>query len=468
VSDPATTLERARETINAALGRDAGDLWLVGGSVRDALLGRSLGDWDLVVAGDPEAPARALARRLDAPVFPLSERHGAWRITTSEREIDVQGAPEGIEADLARRDFTVNAIALRLEDGTVRSVPDALVDLDECRLRLVADDGFRDDPLRLLRLVRLATQLDFVVDPATSAVARRDAGLAAEPAGERIRSELEAMLRARDPVDAFRELEELGLLAVVLPEVAGLRGVRQNGYHHLDVLDHTLQVLDAAADIGAHPDGVFGASGVRIARALGEPLDGASDVALAVRWAALLHDIAKPETRAERPNGEAGFPGHAALGAEQADRLLERLRAGGALRRCVAGLVREHLRLGFLVAADPPSARDIHRYRVATAPWEEAALVLSVADRLATRGLRARQRWIRRHQEAACTVAAALAEPIPPPLLRGDDLARELGIAPGPRIGELLGAIAEEQAAGNLTTAADALAYARERMIGDR
>lgn len=464
MNDVDAALDRARRLVLDAVGPAAGDLWLVGGAARDALLGRPLGDWDLVAPGDPEAAARALARRLDAPVFPLSERHGGWRITAADREIDVQGAPEGIDVDLARRDFTVNAIAVRLADGMVRAVPGADADLEQRRLRLVADDGFRDDPLRLLRLVRLAGQLDFEADDGTVAAARRDAHLAAATAPERIRAELEAMLRARDPVDAFRQLEELDLLAVVLPEVARLRGVRQNGYHHLDVLDHTLQVLDAAADIGAHPSATFGEQSERIAAALRAPLDGASDVELAVRWAALLHDIAKPETRDERPNGEAGFPGHAALGAEQADRILERLRAGSALRRCVAALVREHLRLGFLVAEAPPPAREIHRYRVATAPWEEAALVLSVADRMATRGVRARERWIRRHRETAGAIAAALGEAMPVPLIRGDELARELGIEPGPLLGELLKGLAEEQAAGAVGTREEALAYARGRV----
>lgn len=455
-----TRLDEARRLVVHGLGETDG-LWLVGGAVRDALLGRPLVDWDLVTEGDPEVAARAIGRRLGAPVFPLSDRHGAWRITAPEREIDVQGAPAGIEEDLDRRDLTVNAIALRLADGATREVAGAREDLEHRRLRLVRDDGFRADPLRLLRLARLAAQLDFDIEESTGTCARRDAALAAKPAAERVRAELDLMLRARDPVDPLRQLEDLGLLSVVLPEVAALRGVTQNGYHHLDVFDHTLQVVDAASDLIAHPASVFGAQGEAVSAALAVELDGQSDVALALLWAALLHDVAKPETRAERADGEAGFPGHAALGAERADALLQRLRCGSALRRCVAVLVREHLRLGFMVGTQPPDPRDVHRYRVATAPWELPSLVLSVADRWATRGPRARQRWIRRHQALAAALAETFVEPPAPPLIRGDRLAAALGLDPGPRIGELLERIAEEQAVGTVADEDAAVTFAR-------
>ena len=452
-------LEAARAEV-AGVVDDSG-AWLVGGAVRDVLLGRPLADWDLVTEGDPEALARAVGRALDAPVFPLSERHGAWRVADRGREVDVTGAPEGIDADLARRDLTVNAIAVHLADGRVAEAPGGLADVEAGLLRAVSDGAFRDDPLRLLRLVRLHAELGLAVEPGTAELARRDAGLAVEAAGERQRMELDRMLRSRDPVDALRLMGDLGLLAAVLPEVAALAGVEQNRYHHLDVLDHTLQVVDAAADLVGHPAGGFGAAADAVRAALAEPLDAESDVGLAVLWAALLHDVAKPWTRTVFEDGHVGFPGHAQEGAEASERILERLRASTALRRCVAVLVREHLRLGFLVSPGEPDARDVHRYRVATEPYGIASVVVSLADRWSTRGTRARQRWIRRHTELAERMALALAEPEPAPLVRGDRLAEALGCAPGPEIGELLARIAEEQAAGAVGTEDEAIAFAR-------
>ncbi|MFM7246027.1 MAG: HD domain-containing protein [Actinomycetota bacterium] len=452
-------LEAARAEV-ARVVDDPG-AWLVGGAVRDVLLGHPLADWDLVTEGDPEALARRVGRAVDAPVFPLSERHSSWRVADRGREIDVTGAPDGIAADLARRDLTVNAIALRLADGRVEEAPGGRADVEAGVLRAVSDGAFRDDPLRLLRLVRLHAELGLAVEAGTADLARRDAALAARAAGERQRMELERMLRSRDPVDALRLMGDLGLLAAVLPEVAALAAVDQNRYHHLDVLDHTLQVVDAAADLVEHPAGGFGAAADAVRAALAEPLDAESDVALAVLWAALLHDVAKPQTRTAFDDGHIGFPGHAQLGAEVADAILGRLRASTALRRCVAVLVREHLRLGFLVSAGEPDARAVHRYRVATDPYATASLVVSLADRWSTRGTRARQRWIRRHTELAERMALALAAPVPAPLVRGDRLAEALGVAPGPELGELLARIAEEQAAGAIASEADAIAFAR-------
>lgn len=453
-------LARALAPIQAAFAGD-GELWLVGGAVRDVLLDRPLADWDLVTTGDAERTARNYAKAIGAPVFPLSERHGAWRVIGDEHEVDITGAPDGITADLLRRDLTINAIAVRVVDGETLAVPGALDDLDERVLRAVGDSSFRDDPLRLLRLVRLSIELDLVVAPETAALAQRDAELAAEPAGERQRAELERILLSRDPVDGFRFLDELGLLGVVLPEVKALAAVEQNRYHHLDVLDHTLQVLDAATDLIEQPEFAFGAVAPAVAAALSEPLDADVDVALAVRWGALLHDIAKPYTRAEFENGHVGFPGHAQQGAELATAILGRLRYSAAMQKCVALLVREHLRLGFLVPDGELDARSVHRYRVATEPWAIASVVVSLADRWSTRGTRARQRWIRRHEQLAMEMAQALSAPVPAPLIRGDTLATALGCETGPTIGVLLAQIAEEQAAGSITNEAEAIAFAR-------
>ena len=460
MSDGLLRLQEALGPIRAAFA-DADDLWLVGGAVRDVLLGRPLSDWDLVTTGDAERTARAYAAAISAPVFPLSERHGAWRIVGDDYEVDVTAAPQGIATDLARRDLTINAIAVRVADGTLEAVPGALADVASGVLRAVSDQSFLDDPLRLLRLVRLAAELDLEIAPDTFLQARRDAGHAADPAGERQQAELERILLARDPIDGLRHLEDLGLLAVVLPEVAALRGVTQNRYHHFDALDHTLQVLDAAVDLSEHPEFAFGAAAGVVATALAEPIDADTDVALAVRWGALLHDIAKPQTRSVRDDGHVCFPGHAVEGAATAAVILARLRCSSALQRCVATLVREHLRIGFLVPSGDLDAREVHRYRVATELWGIASVVVSLADRWSTRGTQARQRWIRRHEQLAAAMITALGQPVAAALVRGDVLAEAIGCPLGPELGVLLARISEEQAAGVIGTEQEAIAFAR-------
>jgi hypothetical protein len=193
-------LELAREVL---AGQEA---WVVGGAVRDELLGRELVDLDIAVR-DPQAAARAYAKRVRGAPFPLSERHGAWRVVEDGRTVDFTPLPGSIEDDLASRDFTINAIARPLAGGEPVDPFGGLGDLDARRLRAVGDDVFRADPLRLLRVVRLADELGLTLDPATEDLVRRDAALVTQPAGERILAELLRLSPA-----GYHRLDELGPL----------------------------------------------------------------------------------------------------------------------------------------------------------------------------------------------------------------------------------------------------------------
>jgi tRNA nucleotidyltransferase/poly(A) polymerase len=184
------------------------EAWVVGGAVRDELLGRPLVDLD-IACRDPRAAAVAYARRTGGAPFPLSERHGAWRVALDGgRTVDFTPLRGSIEDDLATRDFTVNAIAVPLAGGEAVDPFDGRGDLERRRLRHVSEFVFDDDPLRLLRAVRLADQFGFELDAETAALARAKAGLVAQPSGERVVAELEQLTPA-----GFRLLDELGLLA---------------------------------------------------------------------------------------------------------------------------------------------------------------------------------------------------------------------------------------------------------------
>jgi putative nucleotidyltransferase with HDIG domain len=203
---------------------------------------------------------------------------------------------------------------------------------------------------------------------------------------------------------------------------------------------------------------------------MGEPLADQLTRAQALRWGALLHDLAKPLTREVRPDGRVTFIGHDSVGAELARSVLGRLRASERLRAHVAALVRHHLRLGFLVHEPQPLARrTVYRYLRACTPVAVDVTLVSVADRLATRGERAAES-IEAHLRLAREVLAdALPWQIegpPAPLLRGDELGRELGIPPGPELGELLAEVAAAQYAGEVSTSLQALAHARGRVRG--
>jgi putative nucleotidyltransferase with HDIG domain len=439
--------------------------WLVGGSVRDLLLGRPVVDIDLVVDGDPRAVARDLARRSGGSPFPLSERHGAWRVVAGADTIDVAAARGSIEQDLGLRDFTVNAIAMGLDDGTVTDPFDGRGDLDGRMLRAVSEGVFEDDPLRLLRLPRIAHELEFAVDPATERLARSQAALADRPSGERIYMEMRRMLCGARPAEALRLADRLGVLDAVLPEAAPMRGCLQSPYHQLDVWEHTLHVIEAVADIADHPRHYLPGHADMVQEELGRNVGDDLAAWQALRFAALFHDIRKPQTRQER-DGRISFIGHDREGADTAEQVLSRWKAANAVIRFCRAMVSEHLVLGFAIRDRPLDRRRAYRYLRATEPWPCSSVVLSLGDRLATRGPSSRLRHLRRHAETADELLGLISQverETSEPLLRGDEIAEAAGVS-GPEISRLVALLAEEQAAGGVTTREEALAFVREQV----
>jgi poly(A) polymerase len=458
--------------LNAARAALAGKpAWLVGGAPRDRALGRDVLDVDVVIDGDTAEAARAVARAAGrAACFALSEEFGAWRVVARDHswQVDVEPLRGGsLEADLALRDFTVNAIAEPLAGGAPIDPLGGLADLEDRRLRMAGPAAFADDPLRVLRLVRIAIELDLSPEAATLAAARARADGLDGVSGERVFMELRRILAAPLALRGLELMGDVGATAKVLPELEALRGVEQSRFHHRDVYGHTLEVLDRTMALQADPARIIGVEhGVEAAALLAEPLADGLTRGEALRWGALLHDAAKPLTRAVRPvDGRVTFIGHDVRGAELAQAVLGRLRTSERLRAHVAALVRHHLRAGFLVHEPQPlSRRTVYRYLRACSPVEVDVTLLSVADRLATRGDRAQESIDAHLRVARRLLAQALpfrADGPPAPLLRGDELARALSISLGPRVGELLEELAEAQYAGEVITGEQALAYAR-------
>jgi poly(A) polymerase len=461
-------LEVAREALR---GEPA---WVVGGAVRDRLLGRPVLDLDVAVAGDPRALARHLAVVAGGPAFQLSGAFGAWRVHAPDRawQVDVtvlQG--DSIQEDLAQRDFTVNAIAEPLDGGPLVDPHDGAGDLERGCLRMVSAEAFDRDPLRVLRLARFTAGLGFEPEAATVAAASERAGRIGEVAQERVFGELKHLVTSDRALEGLAQMGTLGLTEHVLPELAALRGVEQNRFHHLDVHDHTLAVLEATIALEHDPVAALGDEhGEAIAEFLAEPLADELTRGGALRFGALLHDAGKPETRDFTPEGNVTFIGHDQAGARISRELLTRLRTSERLRAHVAALAEHHLRLGFLVHRRPLDRRTVYRYLRTCEPVEVDVTLLSVADRLATRGDNA-EPAIAVHLELAREILGAALEwrayGRREPLIRGDELATALGIEPGPRLGELLAAIAEAAYAGEVATRDEAVALARGLIEAD-
>jgi len=448
---------------------DAEGVWIAGGAVRNAALGGEVTDLDLAVAGDPARVAKAVARESGAHAFELSAEFATWRVVGADRSWQVDVAAlrgETIEADLAERDFTVGAVAVALAGGDPVDPHGGLADLDRRLLRAVGERSFAADPLRLLRAVRLAAELELEVDPGTVSLARAEAKRAAEPAGERQLLELRQLIGAPNPLRGVALLEELGLTPVVLPELEALRGVEQGPNHHLDVYGHTIAVLERTLEVEADLERFAGERAAEVRELLAAPLADEFSHGTALRCGALLHDIGKPVTRGER-GSYVTFIGHDSAGAEIVGELCGRLRASRGLTHHLQALTLHHLRLGFLVHEAPLARRRVHEYLRATEPVGVDVTLLTVADRLSARGSGplATEEAIEAHLELARQMLAAALDwrrdGPPPPLLRGDELAAELGIAEGPELGGLLAELEAAQYAGEVKTPGEAVAQAR-------
>ena len=449
----------------------SGEAWLVGGAVRDRLLGRPTTDFDVVMSGPVADTARRLGRAAGGFTFELSEAFGAWRVVAHDRswQVDLMSL-EGptIDADLARRDLTVNAIAQRLGEDGFTDPYDGVADIAARRLRAVSDRSFTDDPLRTARLARFAAELGFAAEPATVQLARSAAGGLAQVAPERVFGELRRIVCADRALEGLALAERAGVLAQVLPELPALRGVEQSRFHHLDVFEHTQAVLAETIALEHDPERLAGDRAGELVAALAQPLANEMTRGQAVRFGALMHDIAKPQTRAVRDDGRITFMGHDALGARMSGEILGRLRASERLREFVAKLTLHHLTLGFLVHEMPLPRRRVYDYLQATSPVAVDVTVLSVADRLATRGDNA-EGAIARHVELAREMIGEALDWVaapPRPPVRGDELAAALGITPGPRLGELLAELRAATFSGEVHTAQEAIDRARQLIAG--
>lgn len=460
----APVVEATREAL-----RDGDPAWIVGGAVRDAVLGREVSDLDLAVAGDPGAAARAVAQAIGEHAFELSAEFGTWRVAASGHgwQVDVTALRGGsIEADLAERDFTIGAVAVPLAGGEPIDPYAGLTDLADKRLRAVGEQSFSADPLRLLRAARLAAEMDLEIEARTVALAQAAASRAADPAGERRLAELRQLMGGPDPLRGLRLLDELELTPVVLPEVAELQGVEQGPNHHLDVYDHTIAVLEHTLEVEGDLERFAGERAAEVEALLDEPLADELSRRTALRFGALFHDIAKPQTKAER-DGFVGFRGHDQLGAEVIGRICKRLRSSRKLAQHLQALALHHLRLGFLIPEMPLPPRRVHAYLRATEPVAVDVTLLTVADRLSARGKGpiASPEMVAAHlQLAREMIVAALdwrREGPPEPLLRGDEVAAELGIEPGPELGSALAELEAAQYAGEITDREGALEHLR-------
>jgi len=512
------TLQILQDTAHY-FGEQHQQAYLVGGSLRNLLLGEPCVDWDIATHGDIPMLARHLADHLGGHYAHLNTKasrvvvpwtqdnqdgHDAGAVQKQELIIDVSPLKgKTIELDLRQRDFTINAIAAPLNDivqllstsqnGIVSLTGNKLfidplhgiADLKARRLKAVDSEVFRHDPLRMLRAVRLMGHYSLKIDGWTEGLLMRDAPLITQVAPERIREELYAILAMDDATDRLRFLDAHGLLTTLLPEFIPARGMRQPIPHHWDVLEHSMETVGMLEKLTAllcgppeqiqqspiERNGPWNLTEIQALLQEAEQqgiFQRAMLSAPRMKMATLLHDIGKPPTYTTDANGAIHFYGHPQVGVPVAQNIMRRLSSSTQDRRLAQQVVMHHMRPGQLGQDGDVTIRAIRRYFVDLGPTGIVVALLSLADHLATRGPEPLTEAWDRHLAVVCQLLEQYIRHresiMPQQLIAPNELIRRFKIEPGPIVGTLLEAIAEAQTEGIVHSKDEAFWVAEEKL----
>ncbi|MFB0527035.1 MAG: CCA tRNA nucleotidyltransferase [bacterium] len=475
-------------------------IFLVGGSLRDLLLRRETKDFDLVPEGDAKKFARNFASEVAGSFVLLDEKNKIYRVVKqrlSEKKgkqvfnLDFsQMRGEKIKQDLLRRDFTIDAMAVRLDqiEGSletlrrVKLLTQLIVDpsggIRDLRKKIVRRTSrkiFDDDPLRLLRGYRLAATLEFAIEENTEDEIKKKVNLIKNVARERIRDELLKILSAPKSYLYFRRLHRVGLLNRIIPEIETMKEKPENYYHREGLWGHSLETLKSLEEILANLVRLFPGMSRKIIVHLDEKIFGEVERKSLLKWAAIFHDIGKPKT-VRREERRVRFFGHEEAGTTLVMEIMERLKFSNKAIKIVGKTVEHHMRPGNLSEAPQLTDRAIHRFFRDLSQEGVDTLLLSLADRYSYRkilperqrklALEISQKSIRKHEKTVIKMLRKYyyhkERILPKPLVRGDEIMESLNLPQGPLIGKLLKRVGEAQAGGKLKNKEEALQFLKK------
>lgn len=474
------------------------EIYLVGGAVRDMILNRISHDLDFALPSNGISTARHVANALNADFMILDDERDTGRVIVSESDgprffLDFATyRGKNLEEDLRARDFTINAIAYDLRANTIIDPLNGASDLRAKSVRACLQTSMTDDPVRILRGVRQAAAFEFKIELGTRKSMKRAAHLLPNVSPERNRDELFKILEGPKPDASIRALEILEVLPHLLPELPALKGTEQSSPHIHDVWEHTLSVLgylerildtllsdytsketsDLSISVLSQRIGIFRE---RIASHYAKLLNADRSARAVLFFSALYHDVEKPATKSMDEAGRIRFFDHDVKGAEVAAKRGQAFNLSNDEVERIKKIVRNHMRFLFFTnqmedKKKEPSRKAIYRFFRDSGEAGVDLVLLGLADLRGTQGTKLKQEiWITALSLAHILLENYFEKPeetiFPPRLLNGNELMSGLNLEPGPIVGQLLEAIREGQATGEIHTRDDALSFAREWLV---
>ncbi len=441
-------------------------VYIVGGSVRDALRGHPPKDHDIAVIGDARSVAEEVAANTGSRVVEIGKgKKCIYRVPAGDGACDVSAAKaQTLEEDLRLRDFTVNAMAFDVYHQTLIDPLNGRADLDAGRVRMVCPEAFESDPLRLLRAFRISALLKFAISPETLEEIRKMAPAIATVAGERIREEWIKLLGAPDSFTCLLQMADTGILEALFPELMPLKNCPANAHHAFNAFDHVLAVY-RHMEAMLHPDAPPLCDRCGNSELLNGP-----DGAAMIKHAALLHDIGKPAVCTTDHQGQPHFYGHETTGGAIADAISCRLCFSSAEKHYTSFIIRHHLRPLLLYIAMSEGRRKNRaraRFFIRTRPYSTDLLLLFAADMMGKnpdRDISGALAFVRDTIATCRDTFQPRADAAP--LVTGHDLVSRFGLKPSPLIAETLDKLEVQRVAGNIESRKEALAFAENFIKG--
>ncbi len=437
------------------------EIYLVGGTVRDALLNKETYDKDIIVADEAAKEfSIKLAKKLNGVFIPLDEVNKIYRIVLKDKVnyIDITNPIENsLEKDLKRRDFTINAIALRISDGEIIDITNGKCDIENKLIRMISPENFDDDPLRILRAFRFESCLGFEIEENTLREIKSRTNLVTKPAIERINYEILKLFSGEYSVKALLSMDEAGITEQIFPPMSDVKKVPPNTHHHLDLFHHSIEVVNQIQQL-------YNQSCKEIKEHLNQQDFGGFSRLAHLKLAGFLHDIGKFSTWTIEASGRHRFIKHDDVGAKMAEKMLKSMHFSKKQIEYITKQIKLHIYPSSVIQAPNLSEKHYMRYIRKMGSDVIDNIMLAKADRLSARGKDITEEILKNNLEGLdkmldyyLSIKDTL-KPLPK-LLGGKEVMELLNLSPSPKLGEILNELKEAQISGDINTREEAINF---------